>query len=176
MMRCPDCGGKLCGSTDKRQYGTYKSYRCSNRGFTCTNGSKHSELKIEKQLLDKLDEFLKGEIARVELEQTKPKPKPKTNIKTLKERQRRLTTVYMAGNISDDEYLKEDAELKTLIAKAEQEEPEKPKDITPLKELLETDFRSIYETLNDEDRQRFWQNLIKEIKIKDKRVIDVIFF
>lgn len=176
MMRCPECGTKLCGSTDKRPYGTYKSYRCSARGFTCTNGSKLSELKLEKQLLDRLDEFLKGEIARVELEQTKPKPKPKTNIKTLKERQRRLTMVYMAGNISDDEYLKEDAELKALIAKAESEAPEKPKDLAPLKALLETDFRSIYETLGAEDRQRFWQTLIKEIKIENKKVVDVIFF
>jgi hypothetical protein len=82
----------------------------------------------------------------------------------------------MAGNIPDDEYLRDDAELKALIAKAEATAPPAPRDVTPLKELLETDFRSIYETLNDEEKQRFWQQLIKEIKLEDKRVVDVIFF
>ena len=82
----------------------------------------------------------------------------------------------MAGNIPDDEYLKEDAELKALIAKAEAEAPPPPRDITPLKALLETDFRSIYEGLTEEERQRFWQGLIKEIKVEGKQIKDVIFF
>lgn len=176
LMRCPDCGNKLCGDATKKSYGMYKSYRCPHRGRQCENHSVISEPKIEKQLLSKLEEFLAGEIARVELEQAKPKPKPKNNTKALKERQRRLTVAYMAGNIPDEQYLKEDAELKVLIAKAESEAPPEPKDVTPLKELLETDFRSIYETLNEEEKQRFWQQLIKEIKLEDKKIIDVIFF
>lgn len=176
LMRCPECGNKLCGGTDKKPYGVYKSYRCRVRGRGCDNHMHISEPKIEKQLLAYLGDFIRDEIARVELEQTKPKPKPKNNVKALKEKQRRLTVAYMAGNIPDDEYLRDDAELKALIAKAESEAPPEPRDITPLKELLETDFRSIYETLNDEEKQRFWQRLIKEIKLENKRVVDVIFF
>ena len=176
MMRCPDCGHKLCGDTNRKPYGVYKSYRCPHRGRQCGNHSIISEPKIEKQLLAYLGDFLRDEIARVELEQTKPKPKPKNNVKALKEKQRRLTVAYMAGNISDEEYLKEDAELKALIAKAESEAPPEPRDVTPLKELLETDFKSLYETLNEEEKQRFWQQLIKEIKLENKRVVDVIFF
>ena len=82
----------------------------------------------------------------------------------------------MAGNIPDEEYLKEDAELKALIAKAEATAPPEPRDITPLKELLEIDFLSLYETLNEEEKQRFWQQLIKEIKLENKNVTEVIFF
>ena len=178
MMRCPDCGHKLCGDTNRKPYGIYKSYRCPHRtrqphtiGFGII-----SEKKIEKQLLVRLAEFLENEIARVELEQAKPKPKPKTNIKALKEKQRRLTVAYMAGNISDDEYLKEDAELKALIAKAEATEQPEQRDITPLKDLLETDFLSLYETLTDEEKQQFWQRLIKEIRLEGKNVTEVIFF
>ena len=176
LMRCPECGNKLCGGTDKKPYGVYKSYRCRVRGRGCDNHMHISEPKIEKQLLAYLGDFIRDEIARVELEQTKPKPKPKNNVKALKEKQRRLTVAYMAGNIPDDEYLRDDAELKALIAKAESEAPPEPRDITPLKELLETDFRSLYETFNDEEKQRFWQQLIKEIKLENKRVVDVIFF
>lgn len=176
LMRCPDCGNKLCGETNKKPYGIYKSYRCPHRGRQCNNHAIVAERKIEKQLLTRLEEFLQGEIARVELEQTKPKPKPKNNVKALKEKQRRLTVAYMAGNIPDEEYLKEDAELKALIAKAEATAPPEPKDVTPLKAILETDFRSIYETLNDEEKQQFWQQLIKEIKMENKTVTEVIFF
>jgi hypothetical protein len=97
-------------------------------------------------------------------------------VKALKEKQRRLTVAYMAGNIPDAEYLQEDAELKALIAKAEATAPPEPQDITPLKELLETDFRSVYEVMTDEEKQRFWQRLIKEIKLDGKKIKDVIFF
>lgn len=178
MMRCPDCGHKLCGDTNRKPYGVYKSYRCAHR--TRLNHTSNlgiiAERKIEKQLLTGLAEFLEDEIARVELEQSQPKPKPKNNVKALKEKQRRLTVAYMAGNISDDEYLRDDAELKALIAKAEAEEPPEPRDITPLKELLETDFLSIYETLTEEEKQQFWQRLIKEIKLENKQIKEVIFF
>ena len=176
MMRCPDCGNKVCGETNRKPYGVYKSYRCPHRGRECANHGIISEQKIEKQLLAYLDDFLRDEIARVELEQAKPKPKPKNNVKALKEKQRRLTVAYMAGNIPDDEYLRDDAELKALIAKAEATAPPAPRDVTPLKELLETDFKSVYKMLNDEEKQRFWQQLIKEIKLENKRVVDVIFF
>ncbi len=176
MMRCPDCGNKLCGETNRKSYGVYKSYRCPHRGRQCGNHGIVAEKKIEKQLLSRLEEFLKDEIARAEVEQTKPKPKPKNNVKALKEKQRRLTVAYMAGNIPDEEYLRDDAELKALIAKAELEAPPRQRDVTPLKEMLETDFLSIYEMLNDEEKQQFWQRLIKEIEMEDKKISKVIFF
>lgn len=176
MLRCPECGHKMCGDSNKKSYGVYKSYRCTNRSRGCGNSMSVSEKKLEKELLKRLDGLLRDEIARVELEQTKPKPKPKNNLKALKEKHRRLTVAYVAGNMADDQYLKEDAELKALIAKAEQEAPPPPKDVTPLKDILETDFRSIYAGLTEEERQRFWQSIIKEIKMDGKKLVDVIFF
>lgn len=176
LMRCPECGNRLCGDTTKKSYGVYKAYRCRIRGRGCSNHSVISEKKIEKQLLSNLAEYMEGEIARVELEQTKPKPKPKVNVKSLKEKHRRLTVAYMAGNVPDDQYLREDAELKALIAKAEAEAPPKPKDLAPLKEVLESDFKTVYDTFTDEEKQRFWQGLIKEIELDGKKIIDVKFF
>ena len=177
MIRCYDCGQKLCGDSNKKSYGTYKSYRCTNRYRGCSNSFSLSEKKLEKHLITQLDNLLRDEIARVELEQKKPKPKPKINIKALKEKQRRLTVAYMAGNVSDDDYLKEDAELKALIAKAENEAPPEPRDVTPLKDILETDFHALYEGFTEEEKQRFWGSIIKEIKVDEKKQVkDVIFF
>lgn len=176
LIRCPECGQKLCGDADTRRSKVYKTYRCAYRARGCGNSSSYSELKMEKNMLKDLDKHLKNAIAKAEIEMTKPQPKPTVNIKALKEKQRRLTVAYMAGNITDEAYLQEDNELKTLIAKAEQTAPPEPKDITPLKELLNTDFKSLYEGFTDEDKQAFWTRLIKEIKLDGRNVSEVIFF
>ncbi len=175
MIRCPECGAKMIGNADVRQSGEYKLYRCRNRLKTCKNGGSISEKKIEKQLLANINEFLKDEIAAVELEVT-TKSKPKVNINALKEKRRRLTVAYMAGNLSDDDYLSKDSELKTLISNAESENAQKPRNIEPLKKLLEVDFASLYKTLDDEERQRFWRELIQEIVIEDRIIKKIIFF
>ena len=176
LVRCQGCGHKLCGDGNKKSYGVYKSYRCVNRSRGCDTPSSVSEKKLEKYLLNNLDSYLAKEIARVELEEAKPKPKPKNNVKALKEKQRRLTVAYTAGGMPDEQYLKENKELLDLIKKAEAEAPEKPKDLAPLKDLMERDIKGIYETLDEEEKQRFWLGLIKEIKIDGKEVKDVIFF
>lgn len=178
LMRCPDCGHKLCGTYkhDKVHDKEYRSYRCRFNSTTCTYRRQPTEKKIEKYLLQNLKELLQDEIASAELQETKKKPKPKHNVQALKERLRRLNVTYMAGNKTDAEYLQEDAEIKALIAKAEQEAPPPERDLSSIKELLNTDIESIYATLDAEDKQRFWQTLIKEIKIKDKYVEEVIFF
>lgn len=179
LMRCPSCGNKLCGDSDRRKETVYKSYRCRMRCRGCENSQSLSERKIEKQLLERLDGFMKDTIAEVELEATEPKNKSgiERQIKNLKEQLRRLNVVYMAGNKSDEDYFKEDAELKLAIAKAEKEfETNRPRNVDHLKELLKTDFRTMYSTLNEEEKQEFWLDLIKEIKLEGKLVYKVIFF
>lgn len=180
LMRCPSCGHKLCGNSDRRYGRVNKSYRCAIRGRGCDNHSAVSELKIEKQLLEKLDEYMMDCIAEVELEADIPIDGNaiENKIKNLKERLRRLNVTYMAGNKTDDEYYKEDAEIKLLISNAEKErEKNKPKNVDHLREMLETDFRAIYaELLDPEDKQEFWQDLIKEIKLDGKIISKVVFY
>ena len=176
MMRCPECGHVLCGTSANNKYGVeYRSYRCRFKNTDCGFKRTLSEKKIEKQLLTKLPELIMKEIADVELEKTKPKPKPKYNIAALKERLRRLNVAYLAGNVPDDEYLSDDAEIKALIAKAENEAPPPERDIEPLRELLKTDIKDIYYTLDAEERRRFWRNIIKEIILDDNKVDSVVF-
>jgi hypothetical protein len=126
-------------------------------------------------LLDNLADLIRKEISNVEVEQAAPKPKRKTNIATLKEKLRKLNVGYMAGNFSDDEYLTQTATIKKLLEEAEKEEAPQERDLTPLKKLLEIDYRSIYEGLTPEDRRRFWRGLIKELVIEKNDVKQVIF-
>lgn len=179
MIRCPDCGNILCGTyklnTRNGEKYRYQNYRCRFRFTTCTYKYSPSEKKVEKYLVKNLRDLLEKEIVAAEVEKAKPKPKPKTNIKALKERLRRLNVTYMAGNLSDDEYLKEDRELKALIAKAEQDVPPPERDLEPLRELLQTDFEKTYLTLTDEEKRRFWRGIIKEVVFKGRDIVDVIF-
>lgn len=85
--------------------------------------------------------------------------------------------MYMAGNKTDEEYFKEDAEIKVALSKAEKElETTRPRNVDHLKKLLETDYRTVYSTFTPEEKQEFWQDLIKEIKLDGKQVTGVIFF
>ena len=183
LIKCPLCGSTMTSSycTQKRSNGEtkeYRSYRCRHKEIrTCENRNTISEAKTEKWLLDNLDELLRDEIARVELERTKPKKKPKTDATALREKLRRLEVVYMAGNKTDAEYLAETAEIKEQIRQAEMERLDDPAevDIESLRATLETDFKEIYETLSQEDRRRFWRGLIKEIHVKGNNVQSVDF-
>lgn len=179
MMRCSECGHKLCGNSDRRYGRINKTYRCAIRGRGCSNHGSVSELKIEKQLLERLDEFMRDTIAEVEIEAVNPKNKSNAekNIKNLKERLRRLNVTYMAGNKSDEEYFKEDAEIKLAISKAEKElEISRPRNVEHLRNMLESDYRTLYKTFNPEEKQEFWQDLIKEIKLDNKLISKVVFF
>lgn len=182
LICCPECGRNLCGSYDTKEYKgvkkEYRNYRCRGRyTSTCSWGRNVSELKVEKYLLRNLYKLLEDEIARVELERTKPKPKPKVNIPALKEKLRRLNVMYLAGNKSDEDYLREDAEIKALIKKAEMEAPpEDQRDLAPLKEILETDFRGVYSTFNEEEKRRFWRSILKQIYVDGNTPIGVKFF
>lgn len=174
LIKCPSCGKTMIStfttqtlaSGEKKEY---YNYRCRHKSFELCDNHKHvTELTVETWLLDNLDSLLRGEIARVEIEAAKPKKKKKSNAKAIKEQLRRLEVVYMAGNKTDEEYLTESKELKALLKKAEEEEggTEPERDLSPLKEMLQTDFRSIYETLSREDRRRFWRSLIEEIHVE----------
>lgn len=175
LMRCPGCGHKLCGDADTRYGRVNKSYRCTIRSRGCGNHAQIPEIKLEKYLLKNLRAFVEEEIAIAEIELEKPKPKPKVDIKGLKERLRRLNVVYMAGNLPDDEYHVQEAELKLLISKAEEALPPKPRDLEPLREVLETDFESLYATFDEDEKQLFWRRLVKEIVLDGREVKRVIF-
>ena len=179
LMRCPECGHKLCGDCDRRYGRINKSYRCAHRGRGCSNHKAVTEIKTEKQLLARLDEFMVNIISEVEVESNEPKNKSNAekNIKNLKERLRRLNITYMAGNTSDEEYFKGDAEIKLAITKAEKElEISRPRNVDHLKDLLETVWKEMYSKLTEEGKQEFWQDLIREIKLDGKQVVGVLFF
>ena len=184
LVRCPVCGKKMASKYSKitlRSTGEekeYFNYRCPDMGIKlCANNHAVTQLKMETWLLAHLEELLILEIDKIETQMAQPKPKINPNIKGLKEQLRRLDVVYMAGNKSDDEYLKEQRDLKEAIRKAENESDPQPeeRELDTLKDVLNSDFKNIYETLDDEDKRAFWRSIIKEIHVKGNDIVSVDF-
>jgi rRNA maturation protein Nop10 len=186
LITCPSCGGKLVGAhcKSKATQKSYFSYRCNHntKNKTCTNRMSLSEIKLEKQLLDNLEQYVLNEEIRVKeiSEKNKPAVNNTKKIAAIKKEMERLNKMYRKGNIEEDEY---DAEFAVLrkdlkMLEAAMEKP-KEKDFTALKKLVESDYRTIYEALDREHRKAFWRNIIKEFTVgEDRKIIpeSIVFF
>lgn len=108
-------------------------------------------------------------------EQTKKRPQPKVrDIVSLNEQLRRLNVIYIAGNISDEEYAAETSRLKADIEKARNSEREnRPTDLNAIKAFLNSDFLSTYDRLSKEDQRRFWRTILDKIYIDGTNVTGI---
>ncbi len=171
LIRCPECG-----NTMKATFKTYPNdrsieyngYRCNNSKLrTCPFNHTLSERKIEKYLLNNIQSLLEEHITTAEIAEKEKRQHPKAmDAVNLAEKLRRLNTIYMAGNISDEDYMAESRRLKTAIEKAKaQEQKDAPPNLEALRAFLQSDFLTIYDSLSKEDRRRVWRSVIQEIQI-----------
>ena len=171
LIRCPECGNTLKATfktypNDRTK--EYNGYRCNNgRLRACTFNHQLSEKKIEKYLLGNIQSLLQEQITTAEVAEKERRQQPKAmDAVNLAEKLRRLNTIYMAGNISDEEYMTESRRLKAAIEKAKaQDEQNAPPNLEALRAFLQSDFLTIYDSLSKEDRRRIWRSVIQEILI-----------
>lgn len=183
LVKCPCCGNNLTGNYQKNN-GKYDqfSYRCNHARTrkTCSFTKSISEPKIEKQLLNNLEQYITNEVIRVEsVEEVKPKNRNAEKAAKIKSEIDRLNMIFRKGRIEeeeyDTEYFKLDKQLKSINVV---EEPPK-KDLDALKGLLETDYRGLYKQLSKENKKAFWRRIIKEFAIDEHKKIvpeSIIFF
>ena len=98
------------------------------------------EFKVEKWLLEHLEELVSLEIEKITVAKKEAKKRAKPDVAKFKEQLRKLNVMYMAGGKTDDEYVQETKMIKELIDKASQEEAPVERDIAPLEKLLKTDL------------------------------------
>ena len=181
LLRCPDCGNTLKGTfktypSDRSK--EYLSYRCNNgRLKMCPYRGTLSEKKLEKYLLENTRQELQQFVLSVDVQEQKKKAQPRLhNIIALSEQLRRLNVIYIAGNISDEEYSSESKRLRSEIETARNAEAEAaPINIEHLKSFLLTDFEGIYESLSKEDKRRMWRSVIEAIQIEHNSVKSIKF-
>ena len=160
--------GKYVVSTTGEEYMYYRCYNALTK--VCDNKTTLSEIRIEELLIERLRTDLEEIVISAEVEPSAPAKKRVSQVGKLNEQLRRLNVAYFAGNMPDEEYKKEAEDLKKLIEKAtlEDQAAEKPIDLTTIKELLETDFESIYTTLTATEKQLFWRAIIESMTFNGK--------
>lgn len=179
LIRCPCCGNTLKATfktypNDRSK--EYNGYRCNNSKLrTCDFGHQLSERKIEKYLLQNVRSQLMEYVTDLDVKEAKKHGKLKTpDVITLNEQLRRLNVIFMAGNISDDEYVAETKRIKAAIEKARAaEKDDQPANIQTIKNILNSNFEEIYKSLSKEDQRRMWRSLISEILVEGTNVTGI---
>lgn len=184
LIKCHCCGWNLAGNYyhSGRKNPNF-SYRCNNYRLNkaCENRASLGEKKIEEQLLENLDQYVANEIARVKSinEKQNPAVDNTQKIAALKKEMNRLTIAFRKGRIEEDEYDRDyDALEKDLKVLEAVEKPEE-RDMEKLQELVESDYRTIYNALDKPHKKAFWRNIIKEFAVgEDRNIIpeSIIFF
>jgi DNA invertase Pin-like site-specific DNA recombinase len=176
LIKCGHCGRIMSGnrSTTKNTNYDYKYFRCNkaNQNNSCDNRASINQNIIEDYLLTNVERLISEHIIKVESIEPKEPPKPKSNKQSIEKKMERLKELYVNGFIDMDKYKADYEALKAQIIEVE-EEP--IKDLTAVKKFLQSDFRSIYGKLNDTEKLSLWRSVIKEIKVSNKEVTEVVF-
>lgn len=185
LMHCPLCGQKLagtgCQSVINRKTGekrTYCYYRC-NRALIdhiCTYTHRVSQNLLEDYLLQNI----KAEYEKYQqsyMIKQKQKIKKGKNPERIREELERLNILFQKGRVSYDYYEKEYARLEKELSETSiiDFQPSKA-DPDTLRQILNGDFKQVYDALSLENRQAYWRGIIKEIVLTKEHQIDHVIF
>lgn len=182
LVRCPHCGHRLTGSVIKRNYGDiyYHYYRCPRQRVEkiCDFGGAISEKKVEAYLLKHLDELIHDYLIKFELKggAVGDDTRTKKEIKKLEDELDRVNYRFQKNRMNYDEYDKECDRLETKIAKLKSELVPQTRDTSHLLEFINSDWRTVYDTLTDENKRALWRSIIKSIKRTDKNSYNIEFY
>lgn len=183
LIKCPCCGNNLSGNytLTNGKYEVY-SYRCNTHRVRhiCSFSKSTSESKIEKQLLDNLEQYITNEVIKVEsIEEIQPKDNNVIKEGKIKAEMERLNMMFRKSRISEEEYDTEYFKLEKQLKAIERTEAPPKRNLDALKGVLEADYRGIYAQLTKENKKAFWRSFIREFAIdENKKIIpeSIIFF
>ena len=179
------CGGKMTANTyhsNTPYEGT--QYRCIKyrNQKTCDSKCVVNENILEKYLLDNLTDEIQSYFNQIKInykEHRKNKVNYEKKIKSLEDELERLNNIYLKKRISEERYDNEYERIENEIQELKNNIVEK--DITNLKELIKTDWKTMYNALTRENKQIFWRNIIDRIELdpqnwkKSKEYVKIIF-
>jgi DNA invertase Pin-like site-specific DNA recombinase len=193
LIRCPVCGRNLGGThtASQKKIGqngqvyeyarSYNNYRCNNHYLdaACDFGKCPSEMSIEKYLINNFDNLVNEYIDTINIEDARKKDNAAhSKIKEVRAEMTRLNTMYQKNRISEEKYDREYEDLEKRLEELEAHlEPFVERDLTIYKELLSSDWKDIYNSLDAEYKRAFWRKYIKSIALNiDGTIKEPIFF
>ena len=178
IIKCPVCG---CAFTGKYYDGKTRifSYVCNKHknNKVCSFNKSIGEAKIEKYLLDNIEEVIEKNLDRIatNVENTKAPEKDKTKkrIKEIKSELENLTYAFRKNRISLKEYDLEYEELENELNKLNASLTSTD-DFSAIKKFFNSDWKQLYNSLDKDKKRTIWLNYIKQIKLDENMNIEVI--
>ena len=182
LIRCPACGNKLTVVRNGIKF-SRSNYRCQKASVyhVCTFHHTRSEKKIESALLERFDQYVDAYVSNVSIANAEKDANAKAlsqRTVEIKSEMKKLNLMFQKGRMSEADYDKEYTALEDELAELEAKmAPAKERDLSAYNELLESDWKSIYNALSTENKRAFWRKYIKEIVMNTEgAVTGLIFF
>lgn len=162
LLRCDLCNRSMVGTITYNQFkNTYKSYRCHGNytTYTHTKQLSISEIKLEKYMIDHLDDMLSQTMLNVETKGEADKLKDYDKAKKrIENRLERIKFLFEEGDISVEEYRKKKKGLQNELNALH-----KPEKINTIN--LPQNWKDVYYDLSEDGRKAFWHSIIHSIII-----------
>lgn len=190
IIICPECGHRLSGYsvTNKTKSGNtyiYLKYRCRNnvKNNRCSFKKAISENVVESMLLADLKTHLdNAKVRAAQVVSEEENAMYKYNINEIQEQIDRLNYSWRTGKIKKvEQYEKDFAELTAKLENAEREHKVvEAKDFSKIEEVLQSDWKEMYNHLDDAHKRSFWRSIIQSIEVnwttEKKEITKVNFF
>lgn len=174
MIRCPVCGGSMCGLYSNRKISKKNGRRKLYIYYRCSKGGKYklhpmnslNQDTVESCLIENLNRSLSKYIIHL---------KSKINIKkdstkqqnALREEIRRINYMFEKGRISESVYETKygnlSLQLDTLLKEATMDET----NVINISRQIPENWYDIYMELNQKGKQQFWHNILSDITIDE---------
>lgn len=173
LVVCGKCQYKMAGGSQGKNRNFRKIYRCKQHFVEkkCDNKYCIRESIIENYLKNNIISLIEQHI----LESQTIKVKITNKSKEYKNKLNKLTDLYLSDLIQKDKYEKEYKQYEKKLAEALEEEKQniKPINTKKIQEFINNDMMKIYDELTDDEKQRFWRNIIDKIIVIDKDNIKI---
>lgn len=166
LIRCPECGCVMAGTTVRRQRlngsKMYKYYKCNKSALTlkCGNRFMINEVDIESMMIDRIEPILRRS---KKLYAASTHSGAAGKMSKLQAELERLNYGWQKGRIGVEDYDREFMRLNRQI-KGLQDNETAP-DYKRIDDILNKDWKEVYQGLSDESKRAFWRSFAKEIHV-----------
>lgn len=176
LVTCKECNHKMNGMLQRTTKSEYYAYRCRRAAsyHLCTHRKSIREDIIESYLIDNLETLVKEYVINVELAEKQKKAKQNSIDKSaIKRKLSKLKELYVNDLINLEEYKVDYAKYQELLKEADTEQ--KQRDLSALKEFINSDYQQLYADLTRKEKQIFWREVVSEIVIDEENCISIFF-
>lgn len=173
LAKCAECGASLNIVYNEVRGVRYAYYRCRNytQFRKCTHKICTRDENLEAHMLANIEDEMSKYIQHVTVTNAEP-PNTEKQRKALERKAKNLRELYIDGDIEKDEYLTRKEDYEKQIA----ELPEyKQVNTKKMEEFLNSDWRTLYEGLDNMQKRVFWRSIVDKIVIDNNQNIRIYF-